>query len=174
MLRLCVLAVGWACASALAPRPLARRRGVLTGFGGAAALQLAPLAASASVKKYSVEDAKAAISEIKAARNALNNVDALLAANDFDAVDALLGSAPVSEFEKDATVILQAPVLSAEDKKAIGTIKRYGVGADVTIMLGGLKAASAESNGGDCRNYLAKAKSALDELILIAKGGGLK
>ena len=31
--------------------------------------------------------------------------------------------------------------LTADEKKAIGTIKRYGVGADVLIMVGGLSSA---------------------------------
>jgi|TARA_B100000524_G_scaffold187050_1_gene96848 hypothetical protein len=34
-------------------------------------------------------------------------------------------------------VLVNSPVLRKEDKLAIGTIKRYGVGADVLIMVGG-------------------------------------
>ena len=152
------------------------------GFGvtrralGVAACRSAPLiplaAAAAPTKKYSADDAKTAIAGIKAGRKALDGIDALLAKGDFDGAAAAL--APIDAFEDQATIIIQAPVLAAEDKKAIGTIRRYGVAADVIIMAGGLKEALRDEDARGAKSYLAKCKGSLDEVISIAKGGGLR
>ncbi|EGB03032.1 hypothetical protein AURANDRAFT_68360 [Aureococcus anophagefferens] len=138
----------------------------------AAAAPLIPLAAAAAPKKYSADDAKQAIAGIKAGRKALDGIDALLAKGDFDGAAAAL--APIDAFEDQATIIIQAPVLAAEDKKAIGTIRRYGVAADVIIMAGGLKEALRDEDARGAKSYLAKCKGSLDEVISIAKGGGLR
>ena len=136
----------------------------------------APLAASAAatVKKYSADDAKKAIGEIREARKTLDGLDALLAKGDFDAAATALDARAVSAFEENATIIINAPVLAAEDKKAIGTIRRYGVAADVMIMTGGLKEALRDEDARGAKSYLSKAKGSLDEVISIAKGGGLR
>ena len=76
-------------------------------------------------KRHTADEARSSIASIKAARAALNKVDDLIAKQDMDAVsytrplsetcDQVLNiveAAPVSTFEADALVILQAPVLS--------------------------------------------------------------
>jgi hypothetical protein len=65
---------------------------------------------------------------------------------------------------------VQAPVLTAEDKKAIGTIRRYGV----IIMTGGLSEALDNGDVRQAKSFLAKAKGSLDEVIGVARGGGLR
>ena len=65
------------------------------------------------------------------------------------------------------------PVVLGQDKKAIGTIRRYGVGADVLIMLGGLNEAVRDDDARAAKSYLAKSKASLDEVISIARGSGL-
>ena len=79
-----------------------------------------------------------------------------------------------ARFEEDATIIIQAPIVAAEDKKAIGTIRRYGVAADVIIMLGGLSEALRDEDARGAASFLSKAKASLDEVIAIARGGGLR
>ena len=142
------------------------------GVAACRSAPLIPLAAAAAPKKYSADDAKTAIAGIKAGRKALDGIDALLAKGDFDGAAAAL--APIDAFEDQATIIIQAPVLAAEDKKAIGTIRRYGVAADVIIMAGGLKEALRDEDARGAKSYLAKCKGSLDEVISIAKGGGLR
>ena len=87
---------------------------------------------------------------------------------------AALQAPPLVAFEENATIIVQAPVLTVEDKKAIGTIRRYGVAADVIIMVGGLGEALDNGDVRQAKSFLAKAKGSLDEVIGVARGGGLR
>lgn len=45
----------------------------------------------------------------------------------------------MNKYEENASALLASKQLDSESKVAIGTIRRYGVGADVIIMYGGLK-----------------------------------
>lgn len=67
---------------------------------------------------------KEAYAQLLAARRALDN---------FNADDL----APFEGLEQALLILVNSPVLRKEDKLAIGTVKRYGVGADVLIMVGG-------------------------------------
>jgi hypothetical protein len=58
-----------------------------------------------------------------------------------------------------------------EDKKAIGTIRTYGVGADVAIMYGGLLQ-ELENPGGEIDKYLLRTIQSLDEVIAICRNSG--
>ena len=114
---------------------------------------------------------KAAFAEIVMARKILDQLSASVGKGDFSAVSASLASAPFSTMEANLLVLVQSPLLGPEEKKAIGTIKRYGVGADVLIMLGGLNSAR---DGASIKSYLSKASEAIDEVLLVCKSGGLK
>ena len=131
-------------------------------------------ALAAAPKKYSAADASKAFAELKAARMALDAVDKPLAGGDLEKAAAALQAPPLLAFEDNATIIVQAPVLTAEDKKAIGTIRRYGVAADVIIMTGGLSEALDNGDVRQAKSFLAKAKGSLDEVIGVARGGGLR
>lgn len=65
---------------------------------------------------------------------------------------------------------------SDEDKKAIGTIRRYGSGADVIIMYGGLIAEIDEGNeepdAATVQKYMTRTMDSLDEVIAICKNSG--
>ena len=115
---------------------------------------------------------KAAFAELVSARKSLDSLAVSLGKGDRAAVGKVLADAPFSTLEENLLTLVQSPVLGVDDKKQIGTIKRYGVGADVLIMAGGLN--SAVANGGDAKGYLTKTSDALDEVILICKGAGLK
>ena len=45
----------------------------------------------------------------------------------------------MNNYELYSTALLESKLLDAESKRSIGTIRTYGVGADVVIMYGGLK-----------------------------------
>lgn len=80
----------------------------------------------------------------------------------------------INNYEENANALLASKQLDAESKKAIGTIRRYGVGADVIIMYGGLKAEleEEEANYGTLSKSLQRAVDSLDEVIAICKSNG--
>jgi len=69
----------------------------------------------------------------------------------------------------DITILVQSTVLDGPDKIAIGSKRRYGVGADVLIMLGGLLNAASEEDGPGALSFTTKAAAAIDEILAIAK-----
>ena len=164
------------CASCVDVDVSRRRALQLHAFSAPVAVPpLIPVApAHAAAKKYSAADAQKAFAELKAARAALDAVDKPLAGGDLEKAAAALQAPPLVAFEDNATIIVQAPVLTAEDKKAIGTIRRYGVAADVIIMVGGLGEALDNGDVRQAKSFLAKAKGSLDEVIGVARGGGLR
>jgi hypothetical protein len=83
----------------------------------------------------------------------------------------------MNNYEVNAQTLLESKRLDAESKKDIGTIRRYGVGADVMIMYGGLK---AELGGGDSDTvnyrevemYYVRTLDSLEEVISICRNNG--
>ena len=124
-------------------------------------------------KNLTPADGKQAAVQILAARRALDSADKLVSAGDFAALQSLLSAAPVSAFEDNALVLVQSKALGLDDVKQIGTIKRYGVGADVIIMLGGLEKAVGDKNAANAKSFLDKAKASLDEIVTICKANKL-
>jgi len=86
------------------------------------------------------------------------------------------GALNINNYEENANVLLTSKQLDAESKKEIGTIRRYGVGADVIISFGGLKAEINEEN--ESPDYSTVSKSlqrtmdSLDEVISICRSNG--
>mmetsp|Transcript_22379 Transcript_22379/g.48168 ORF Transcript_22379/g.48168 Transcript_22379/m.48168 type:complete len:226 (+) Transcript_22379:75-752(+) len=84
----------------------------------------------------------------------------------------------INNYEENAGVLLASKSLDAESKVAIGTIRRYGAGADVIIMYGGLKGEIAEDvdadeiNFGAVGKYMSKTMNSLDEVIAICRSNG--
>lgn len=82
----------------------------------------------------------------------------------------------ISSFESYALSILASKMLSDEDKKEIGTIRRYGIGADVMIMYGGLMAEIDEMNDEPdpavASKFLGRTLDSLNEVIQICKNNG--
>ena len=58
--------------------------------------------------------------------------------SDWEAMGKLLSDPLFVQFDKTAGVLVRSDELTADDKVALGTIKRYGITADVIIMIGGL------------------------------------
>ena len=84
----------------------------------------------------------------------------------------------MNNYEANAQALLESKRLDAESKKDIGTIRRYGVGADVIIMYGGLKnEINNEENdmptsAGEVGKYIRRTSDSLDEIIAICKSNG--
>lgn len=80
----------------------------------------------------------------------------------------------INNFEDNANALLASKELDAESKKEIGTIRRYGVGADVIIMYGGLKTELEEDdmNSSNVSKLLQRAMDSLDEVIAICRSNG--
>jgi hypothetical protein len=95
---------------------------------------------------------------------------------DFDAMKEFTESSAsnMNNYEDNANCLLASKQLDAESKKEIGTIRRYGVGADVIIMWGGLKAELEEEEPSfvAVKKSLQRSMDSLDEVIAICKSNG--
>jgi hypothetical protein len=80
----------------------------------------------------------------------------------------------MNAFEANASALLASKKLDAESKKEIGTIRRYGVAADVLIMYGGLKEAVEQEDGGGTQKFLKRTLDSLSEVILICRSNGFE
>ena len=87
----------------------------------------------------------------------------------------------MNEYDLNAASLLESKALDIESKKAIGTIRRYGVGADVIIMYGSLKGEIDEENQendsvnfNNVDKYLKRTLDSLAEVILICRSNGFK
>lgn len=127
----------------------------------------------AGSQSYSAADVKYAFADLIAARQELNTITRFVVASDFGSVAPLLGKPPFSSVERNLLALVQGPGLTPDAKKQIGTIKRYGVGADVLIMLGGLSEAITGADVPKSKSFVEKSKDALDEVIAIGNEGGL-
>ena len=85
-------------------------------------------------------------------------------------------AANMNNFEANSQVLLESKRLDAESKKEIGTIRRYGVGADVMIMYGGLRAEIDEGNEfpnfNEVQKYFTRTLDSLEEVIAICRNNG--
>ena len=83
----------------------------------------------------------------------------------------------INQYESNAQILLTSKRLDVESKKAIGTIRRYGVGADVLIMYGGLRAEidnpDSSPNMNEVQKYLVRTLDSLEEVIVICRSNGL-
>jgi hypothetical protein len=111
--------------------------------------------------------------DIVACRSGLGQIENLVRSGEFSSAASLLGQPPFSSFKQNALVLVNSKVLTPEDIKAIGTEKRFGVGADALIMIGGLSEATERSDRNSALDYAEKAKASIDEIIAIGRGAGL-
>jgi hypothetical protein len=114
---------------------------------------------------------------IKAREELQNAQNKYLSKRDYNGLRKYLeGAENINNFERNALAILTSKKLDDEDKKAIGTIRRYGSGADVIIMYGGLIAEIDEGNeepdAATVQKYMTRTMDSLDEVIAICKNSG--
>jgi hypothetical protein len=108
--------------------------------------------------KATAADVKEAFADITTARTGLAQVQGLLDKGDFAGVAKLLAAPPFSSAKASLSTIVRGPTLGVEEKKAIGNEKRFGTGADVLIMLGGLNEAANAQDAAAAKSYLTKAR----------------
>ena len=109
----------------------------------AAAILLQPrlaLADKGGITASSLEDSKKAVRQVSKMIDGINEMDALWADKKWQAIGDILSRPEFQTFETAATTLTRSEYLNAEDRVALGTIKRYGVVADAIIMIGGLGA----------------------------------
>ncbi|KAL3816850.1 hypothetical protein ACHAXA_005128 [Cyclostephanos tholiformis] len=122
-------------AAVVGPR---RRRDFLLGSVVVVAAIVPPATADAA-PKLRPDDA---YSSLVGERNELRYAaDTYLSGGDWDDMRVYLETKAVNmnNYETIAGALLESKRLDAESKRDIGTIRRYGVGADVIIMYGGLR-----------------------------------
>lgn len=117
-----------------------------------------------------------AFQNLLTARNELKEAKYLIASQDIEGLKEYLSDASlkINNYEENAGALLASKNLDAESKKAIGTIRTYGCGADVVIMYGGLKGELDEENP-NLNNLFKNAERAwesLNEVIAICKSNG--
>lgn len=137
---------------------LTRGKQVLPSISSAAIIALSALAfssqkASAVITKSSPQEALTALLEIKKGAELLKGMEEQARSGEFQKMADTLSAPPFTTFQKNADVLVGCDSITAEDKKALGTIKRYGVIADAIIMMGGLigelKAGGLEVKGNE-------------------------
>mmetsp|Transcript_9374 Transcript_9374/g.14148 ORF Transcript_9374/g.14148 Transcript_9374/m.14148 type:complete len:209 (-) Transcript_9374:62-688(-) len=119
----------------------------------------------------------AAFKSLVNAREELQTSKEFLAKNDLEGLREFLSDASlnINRYEENAGALLASKQLDAESKKAIGTIRTYGAGADVIICLGGLKAELEDEDGVNSNSVgksLRRAMDSLDEVISICRSNG--
>jgi hypothetical protein len=122
----------------------------------------------------------AAFEKLVQAQQELRQAQQQLAKNgDLDGLRNALSASEINNYETYSLAILGSKLLAEEDKKAIGTIRTYGAGADVMIMYGGLQAELGDENSiddepnyGEVKKYLARTIDSLSEVITICRNSG--
>ena len=152
-----------------------RRRALLLG-----AIALPPcwisLTQPSSAAKLRPDDAYASL--VKAREELRFAGQTYLPKKDWEGLRSYLADDAVNmnSYDVSAQALLESKRLDAESKKDIGTIRRYGVGADVIIMYGGLKGEVDEENEDPSyaavEKYLRRTADALDEVLTICRSNG--
>jgi len=114
-------------------------------LGGAAVVGVMPSGALAKATKASAEDTVAAWNSLVDAIEKLDKgeVGPLVESQDWNSILALMDEPEFAKIEDNLLKLVNGPILNADDKKTIGTRKRYGIAADVIYGVGGVKGAIA-------------------------------
>lgn len=136
---------GLRAASSAAEPAVSRRSAMaraLTLVGGGATLGAMPRASVAKATKATAADTVAAWNTLMDVMDTLNGeATELTKAKDWDGLTELLSTKDFAEMEDNLLKLVNGPVLNTDDKKSIGTRKRYGIAADVIYGIGGIKGA---------------------------------
>mmetsp|Transcript_47017 Transcript_47017/g.98452 ORF Transcript_47017/g.98452 Transcript_47017/m.98452 type:complete len:230 (-) Transcript_47017:111-800(-) len=105
------------------------------------------LAASQSVQakptKATAEETVDAWKNLIIARDLLKTADGLVEKKDWPSILDLLENDTFKNMETSLLKLVNGPILNQDDKKTIGTRKRYGIAADVLFGIGGVQSAIA-------------------------------
>lgn len=109
-------------------------------------LTVANKAIAAETKPPSAAETKEAIIIIKQALDDTKKMASLASEKKYTEIAALFDTPTYKKFEDACSTLTRSDQLSQEDRKSLGTIKRYGVVADAIIMLGGIKGELKQGN----------------------------
>lgn len=151
------------------------RRTLLRTMGSAVAITMALPISPAFAKGIKPDSAYAGL--VKGREELITAAKTYFPKGDSEGLREFLnsdGAANINNYEANAQALLESKRLDNESKKEIGTIRRYGVGADVIIMYGGLKAEAEEErpNFGEMNKFLKRTLDSLDEVIAICRSNG--
>jgi hypothetical protein len=156
----------WPVMSMMPRNPISRVRSNLQSaikVGVGVGVGVAPsLAGTGGVQKSTIEEAKAAVLEIKKVLEYINSVESLADNKDADTIVKVLSDPSFQKFDQYCLTLTRSDAITPEDKVALGTIKRYGVVADAIIMIGGL-GAEMEAGGYKIAGKVATQDSIEDE-----------
>mmetsp|Transcript_9423 Transcript_9423/g.21547 ORF Transcript_9423/g.21547 Transcript_9423/m.21547 type:complete len:228 (-) Transcript_9423:176-859(-) len=116
------------------------RRDALKFLASGAALLALPKTSEAKRVTATNEETVAAVKTLVLVQTELKTIDEMLKGKDFPGVLKLLEQPEFAELEQNLLRLVNGPILNADDKKVIGTRKRYGIAADVFYGVGGIKA----------------------------------
>jgi hypothetical protein len=91
------------------------------------------------VRPPTAQEEKDAVGIIKGALLSTAEMANLAKDKKYEDIGKLFESKYFTEFENACSTLTKSTALSQEDRKSLGTIKRYGVVADAIIMIGGIK-----------------------------------
>mmetsp|Transcript_17563 Transcript_17563/g.23135 ORF Transcript_17563/g.23135 Transcript_17563/m.23135 type:complete len:227 (+) Transcript_17563:45-725(+) len=139
-----------------------------------------PSITHAAAAKQNFAQAKSSYETLLEARKQLDGLGSLIKEEKYEEVVEEIDGPVFSTIGDVMKNLVTSNVLSEEDKVSIGTIRRYGIAADVIITIGGLKAEimNAEEDGeidpsklkpSKVLDSLQLCKNSLDEIIAICK-----
>ncbi|EKX39198.1 hypothetical protein GUITHDRAFT_154476 [Guillardia theta CCMP2712] len=115
-----------------------RRTFLQLGTGVGMILLDAVLPAGAKGPKKTTEDVVTSFGQLVQAQGTIEKADALAQKSDWEGVRSLFKQDEIKNIENLLLDLVNGPVISAEDKKTIGTRKRYGIAADVIYGIDGV------------------------------------
>jgi hypothetical protein len=95
-------------------------------------------AQAASITASTLAESKKAAAGIQECLTKISSMESMATSKEWTKIGKLLGDKCFTSFSDTAYILTKSDVITAEDKVALGTIKRYGVVADAIIMMGGL------------------------------------
>lgn len=113
--------------------------GLAIVVGASTALSGGSGVAVAAVKASGQAESRAAALNVKGCLAGVVDMQKAAGAGEWTAVADILGSDKFQTLESTFLVLVRSGGLTAEDKVALGTIKRFGLTADALITLGGLE-----------------------------------
>ncbi|CAM9263783.1 unnamed protein product [Ectocarpus sp. 4 AP-2014] len=156
-------------------RALSRREAIskVSLAGAAAAVLAKPSGAFAAAGKVNKSLGQESFRRIRDARQQLDLVDVPLRSRKFEEVQEVLDSGATVDLEASLVGLVKSNSLPADDRLAVGTIRRYGLAADALIALGGLSAAARDGDGGEARRMLTLTKESLNDILTIGVNNDL-
>eukprot|EP00960_Hanusia_phi_P053295 761971-Hanusia_phi.AAC.2 len=142
----------------------------------------------AKTPKKTVEEVAATFRQLLQAQATIEQADGLVQRSDWKGVRKLFQQDEIKNIERLLLDLVNGPVVTAEDKKTIGTRKRYGIAADVIYGIDGvisgidsLSTPQVENcSGGTCsgelvdgeqeiRKSFKNLKASLSEIVTICR-----